>query len=100
MFKQCFIEDKINYYSVILSICLSLIAYILWQLLSRDQLFLFYSPYKYYPLEYYVLIFIINSLISWGAYHKNKQLSNLLMPMLVFFVIMIIVLEIYYWVIA
>jgi len=98
LLRQCFIEDKINYYAVILSICLSIIAYLIWQILSKNQLFVFYNPYKYYPLEFYSIIFFVNLLISWGAYKKNKPLSNLLMPMLAFFAFMIIILEIYYWI--
>jgi len=96
--KDCFIDDKINYYSVIISLVLSLLAYTIWKILSANSLFGFYSPYSIYPLQSYLLVGVVNIVISFFLYKVNKGLSRFMSGSLTLLVFMILVLEIYYWV--
>lgn len=96
--KQYLLNDNTNYYAVIISFVLFLLCYIVWKLLLGNNLFIFYSPYSFYPLYSFVILFLINIIISFRLYQINKEYSRVLMVNNILLLIIIFVLEIYYWV--
>ncbi|OQB05509.1 MAG: hypothetical protein BWY19_00971 [bacterium ADurb.Bin212] len=96
--KECFIDDKTNYYLVIISIVLALLAYTIWKVLSTNSFFSFYSPYSIYPLQSYFLVGVVNIVIAFFLYKVDKGLSRFMTGSLTFLIFIVIVLEIYYWV--
>ena len=96
--KECFWNDVVNRYCLIVVLSFGLIEYFLWQYLSKNEYFIFYTPYSYYPLQVYLIIAIIHLFISYSSYKINTRISNFLLGFLTIYGLFIIVLEIYYWV--
>ena len=89
--------DEYNRLTILLTVTLSVIAYLFWSKLSQAENFNFFLPYNYYPLEIFILVFVLHAIISVHSYSIDKQISRLLTSSTVFFALLIIVLEFYYW---
>ncbi len=94
--KECFYEDKINMYSLLILFFISILDYIIWRYLSGKEEFFFYTPYDYFPLEILFVIFVMHVFISYNSYKLNKYISNMLMASVVFYSILILAIEGFY----
>lgn len=95
--KPALWSDQYNRINVVMSICGGLIIYIIWKNLAQNPNFLFYTPYNCYPIEIFLIIFIMHLILAVSSYHIDKYISNLLLSALQFYLILIIILELYYW---
>ena len=97
IYDSCYL-DEYNRLALLGSVGIFLISYIFWYRLSSTESFqYFYSPYSYYPLEMYTMVFVLHLIIIVNSYKLDKSISHLLSSSLVFFSILLLILEAYYW---
>lgn len=90
--------DSFNRWAVIAGLALALVNYLIWHMLGGKESFSVYSPYGYYPLQMLAIVWLLHLIIAVYSYKIDKKISYLLTSALTFYALLIIVLEIYYWV--
>jgi len=88
--------NKINRYFVLGQLLLFALTLLIWVkvIVARD--IYIYSSTNYFPLQIFVVVFIIHIVLSVYSYKNDKYLSNLLLGASLFYIILIFILEMLY----
>lgn len=95
--KTALYVDEFNRLSILLGGGGALICYLIWIKLSNSENFIFFTPYGYYPLQVFLAVWLMHVIIAVYSYKIDKFISYLMTASLIFYSILIIVLEFYYW---
>ena len=90
------IDNKFNFYALVISILVFVIEYIVWQDMIIKQDVFVYSVLTYFPLELFAIFFVIHVILAVYSFRVEKMISNLLLGFNVFFLYLIFIIEAFY----
>lgn len=94
-FKK-FITDRINLYFIAALVFFSVSDYLIWTLQLRYEDLYVFSINGVYPIRFLGIIVLINTILAFCSYDKEREISYLLIGASIFVSILIFVLEVFY----
>ena len=95
IFKQ-FINDKLTLYFIGGLAVFSFLDYIIWSNKLRFENIYVFSVNGVYPIRFLGIIVLINIILAFFSFDKEKEISYLLIGASIFIAILIFVLEVFY----
>lgn len=94
--KQALIDDILDRYLLIVSLCLFLIDFFIWRFfLSSDSLYIFLKI-NVYPVKYLAVVIMINTFLTISAHEREKEVGYLLLLGNIIVGLLIFILEAFY----
>lgn len=89
-------KDIYNRFFVIFSAILGIIEYVIWtQVIVAGDIFV-YTRLTYFPIQLFLVIFILHLFLSIYSYKRDEHISHLLLGALPFYAIFLFILEMFY----
>jgi len=96
LMSDFFVDDLFQRYVILTTLASSLIIYYIWHYIIIPKEIFVYSAFGYYPIQVFSIIGVLHIVISLYGYNKDKLISYLLMSALLFYTILIMIIEIGY----
>lgn len=93
---KSFITDKMNLWFIASLVIFSLADYLIWSMRLRFEDVYVFSINGVYPIRFLGIIVLINVVLAFFSYDKEKEISYLLLGATIFISILIFVLEVFY----
>jgi len=94
--KEAIWTDKINRNFLLSTILLFVINLQIWQkIIYKNEVFV-YTVIKYYPLQIFVIVFILHLIMSIYSYEKDEKISHLFLGFNLFLLVIIFITEMLY----
>lgn len=91
-------RDNFNLILTTLSVFLIVLDYLIWNWRMESPDLYVVSIGTIFPVEYLAIIWVINTILAVVSYEKEKEIGYLLLSANVFASLLILILEIYYFV--
>jgi len=91
-----FISDRLNLYFILALAIFSITDYLIWTLRLRYEDIYIFSVNDVYPIRFLGIMVLINTILAFFSYDKEKEISYLLLGASIFISILIFVLEVFY----
>lgn len=91
--KSSLFDYRPNFGMVVFQVVAFIISLLVWiKVIEQNNIFV-YSVTNYFPLQVFLLIFLIHITLSVYAYKKDKNISILLLGASTFYIIIVITIE-------
>jgi len=94
--RNVFWFEKLNRYLLIASLLFSLIILLIWRRYLTGEDMLVFTGFNLYPVQYLAVVLLINTVLSYFSYDKEKEISYLLLSANIFICFLFFCLEIFY----
>ena len=94
--KEIYIKNKLNLILLVITAIIYLAVFLIWHYSLRYQDIYIFSLSGVYPIRLLTIVVILNLILSYASYEKEKEITPLLLGANVFLSTLILVLEIFY----